>query len=109
MGLATSGRMLSSQDVAPRFFRFDEFELDGHRLELRRGGAPIKVDALVLRLLVCLVRRPGSLVTKEEIVAEVWAGRAVADNVLTVSMARLRKAIGQSRGGREFVATAYGR
>jgi DNA-binding winged helix-turn-helix (wHTH) protein len=90
-------------------FRFDEFELDTDALELRRAGVTLKVDALVLRLLACLVRHAGSLVTKEEIVAEVWQGRAVADNVLTVSMARLRKALDCGRDGREIVATVYGR
>lgn len=93
----------------PAILKFDDFELDADGLELRRGGTPIKVDALVIRLLSCLVRRAGVLITKEEIFAEVWEGRAVADNVLTVSMARLRKALGHRRGEREFVTTSYGR
>src|SRR6476659_5167134 len=90
-------------------FLFDEFEFDAERLELRRTGELQKADALVLRLLAALVARPGQLVTKEELVDDVWAGRAVADNVITVSMARLRKVLGDRRGEREFVATAYGR
>jgi DNA-binding winged helix-turn-helix (wHTH) protein len=90
-------------------FAFDEFELDAERLELRRSGAPLKVDALVLRLLVALVRNPGQLVSKDELVDDVWEGRAVADNVLTVSMARLRKTLGHARGAREFVINVYGR
>jgi DNA-binding winged helix-turn-helix (wHTH) protein len=88
---------------------FDEFELDEARLELRRAGQVVKADALVLKLLAVLARNSGRLVTKDELVDAVWEGRAVADNVLTVSMARLRKTLGHRRGEREFVATVYGR
>jgi len=90
-------------------YTFDDFELDGDDLELRRNGTLLKVDALVLRLLSVLVRNAGRLVTKEELIEEVWDGRAIADNAITVSMARLRKTLGESRKSRELIATAYGR
>jgi DNA-binding winged helix-turn-helix (wHTH) protein len=90
-------------------YTFDDFELDGDDLELRRNGSLLKVDALVLRLLSVLVRNAGRLVTKEELIEEVWDGRAIADNAITVSMARLRKTLGESRKNRELIATAYGR
>jgi DNA-binding winged helix-turn-helix (wHTH) protein len=90
-------------------FGFDEFELDAELLEVRCAGKAVKVDALVVRLLLVLVGNAQRLVTKEELVEQVWNGRAVADNVITVSMARLRKALGHRQGEREFVVTVYGR
>lgn len=90
-------------------FAFDAFELDSERQELWRDRKRVKIEALVIRLLIALVRNAGKLVTKDELVEEVWEGRAVADNVITVSMARLRKALEDKRGEREFVATVYGR
>ena len=89
-------------------FAFDEFELDAERLSLRRAGRSIKLESSALRLLVALVRNAGELLSKDDLVEEVWEGRAVADNVITVAMARLRKALVGGRGGREFVATVYG-
>ena len=71
-------------------FAFDDFELDAERLELRRAGRLIKADQVVLRLLARLLRSPGQLVTKDELVEDVWEGRAVADTAITVSMAGLR-------------------
>jgi DNA-binding winged helix-turn-helix (wHTH) protein/tetratricopeptide (TPR) repeat protein len=88
---------------------FDDFELDAERLELRRSGKLLKVDQVVLRLLARLLRTPGQLVTKDELVEDVWEGRAVADTAITVSMARLRKALGDRRGEREVVMTVHGR
>jgi len=88
---------------------FGEFEFDDDHLELRRGGRVVKSEALAKRLLSALLRRAGELVTKDELIEEVWEGRAVADNVLTVAMARLRKALTRGRGDPEHVLTVYGR
>ena len=90
-------------------FRFDEFELDPDRLELRRTGSPLKADAIALRLLVVLVRQAGQLVTKDELITLVWDDRSVSDNVLTVTMTRLRKTLGHKTGEREFIKNVHGR
>lgn len=90
-------------------YAFDDFELDADQLELRRAGGIVNVDALVLRVLSVLLRSAGQLVSKEQLVAQVWGGRAVADNVITVSVARLRKALDDKRGEDERVSTVYGR
>ncbi|MET0343724.1 MAG: AAA family ATPase [Polyangiales bacterium] len=89
-------------------YAFDDFELDDQRLELRHRGAVVKVDRIVLRVLAVLLRSAGRLVTKDQLVEEVWEKRVVADNVLTVSVARLRRALQDRRGPREFVVTVYG-
>jgi DNA-binding winged helix-turn-helix (wHTH) protein len=89
-------------------FLFDEYELDSQRLQLRRSGKLLKLDSSALRLLAVLVRQPGTLITKHTLTAEVWEGRALADNAITVAMARLRKALVPGRGGADFIATVYG-
>ena len=90
-------------------YRFGDFELNAERLELRRANELVQADALVVRLLACLLRGAGQLLTKDQLVEEVWEGRAVADNAITVAVARLRKTLGKSEAGTDFVATAYGR
>jgi DNA-binding winged helix-turn-helix (wHTH) protein len=90
-------------------YSFHDFDFDPQRLELMRAGQPIKADALVLRLLHALVRRPGQLVSKRELIDEVWDGRVLSENVITVTMVRLRKTLGQRSGGREFIANVHGR
>jgi DNA-binding winged helix-turn-helix (wHTH) protein len=88
---------------------FEDFELDVDRRELRRGGAAIKVDPVVLRLLEVLVQSAGELVTKQSLISQVWDGRPVSENVITVAMVRLRKTLGHKPGVREFVNTVHGR
>ena len=90
-------------------FVFDDFELDAERLELRCAGELRKANRTVLLTLACLLRNAGQLVTKDELIDEVWEGRAVADTVITVATARLRKTLGQRRGEREYIENVYGR
>ena len=37
-------------------YRFGDFELNAERLELRRAAELVQADALVVRLLACLLR-----------------------------------------------------
>jgi DNA-binding winged helix-turn-helix (wHTH) protein len=90
-------------------FAFDAFELDAQRLELRHAGGVIKADPLVLRLLEALVDRAGELVTKQELLTRVWGGRAVSDNVLTVTMVRLRRTLKRDASDVELITNVFGR
>ena len=52
--------------------RFGDFELDLEAGELRRNGRRLKLQPQPFKLLVLLTRRPGHLVTREEIRQELW-------------------------------------
>jgi len=88
-------------------FEFGDFVLDDSAFELRRAGATLKVEPKVLDLLAHVVRRPGQLVTKDELIEHVWQGRALSDTVLTGTISRLRKVLGAE--GDELLVTVYGR
>jgi DNA-binding winged helix-turn-helix (wHTH) protein len=88
-------------------FVFDEFAFDDLRYQLSRAGVSLKVDAQVLTLLSYLLKNPARVVSKEELIAEVWQGRAVGDNVISVCVAKLRKALGGSRD--RCITNVYGR
>jgi DNA-binding winged helix-turn-helix (wHTH) protein len=60
-------------------FRFGEFELDTNAGELRRSGTRLRVQPQPFRLLVFLVRRAGSLVTRDEIRQELWTNDTFVD------------------------------
>ena len=87
---------------------FGEFVFDPERHLLRRNGELIKVDPQQLSLLACLVARPGSLLTREEILLQVWEGRAVTSSALSVAVAKLRKVLG-GEGKQTYIENRYGR
>jgi DNA-binding winged helix-turn-helix (wHTH) protein len=88
-------------------FAFDDFAFDDSVHELRHGGNRVKAEAQVLELLAFLLRNPGRVVTKEELIQEVWHGTALGDNVISVCVAKLRKVLGGPSN--RYIGSAYGR
>ena len=83
-------------------FLFEEFRLDRRgdglaRRDERGVFVPVSIGLRTLDILVVLVERSGSLVTKEEIMAAVW-GRTVVENAnLTVQISALRRKLDHRR------------
>jgi DNA-binding winged helix-turn-helix (wHTH) protein len=106
---SSSIQVATSAGMVGNIFAFDDFELDVQKGELRRAGVRVRADGLVLRLLEVFVRKPGELVTKQELAVRVWDGRPVSDNAMTVAIRRLRTALEDLRGEHELVLTVHGR
>jgi DNA-binding response OmpR family regulator len=77
----------------PTIHRFGDCELDEGRFELRRGGVPRHLEPQVFEVLAYLVRNRGRLVTKAELLDEVWGSRFVSESALT---SRVKAAAGRS-------------
>jgi len=88
---------------------FDDFVFDEEQGELRKANTLLKVDAKVLELLAFFLKHSGKLVSKHELFDQVWEGRVLSEKVLSVSVARLRKALGHKRGEREYIVNVIGR
>jgi DNA-binding winged helix-turn-helix (wHTH) protein len=60
---------------------------------LTRGDEEIRLEPRVMDVLVHLADRPGRIVSKEELIEHVWKARFATDDVLTVAIYALRKAL----------------
>src|SRR5215471_9483170 len=89
--------------------RFGDCELDLAGYEVRRAGRRCAVEPQVFELLAYLVRNPGRLVTKDELIAEVWGGRIVSDAALSGQIKAARQAIGDDGEQQRFIRTVHGR
>lgn len=74
--------------------RFADCVLDDARMTLTRGDAPVAVEPRVFDLIHLLVRQPGTLVTRDRLIEEVWEGRIVSDSAISACIAAARKAVG---------------
>src|SRR6476619_410760 len=90
-------------------YRFDGFELDLRRYELRRDGVPCHVEKLVFDLLAFLVRNPGRVLGREEVVDQVWQGRAVSAATISSCVKAARRALGDSGDSPTYIRTIRGR
>lgn len=82
---------------------FGRAEFDESRWELSLAGQPVALERKPLEVLLYLLRHAGEVVTKEELLSDVWAGRIVVEAVLTNAIGKLRKALEQD--GQEIVTT----
>ncbi len=91
--------------TAARSWDFGQVHLDEHSLELVVSGQAVELERKPREVLLCLLRQAGKLVTKEELVAQVWPGRIISDSALTSCMAKLRDGLGDQQ---QAIKTVHG-
>lgn len=90
-------------------YRFGAFKLIPLRRELQLGGAPVTLGSRAFDLLTALVKRQGRLVTKDELMAEVWPDTIVDENNLPAQISALRKTLAGDPGLSRCLQTEPGR
>jgi DNA-binding winged helix-turn-helix (wHTH) protein/TolB-like protein len=87
--------------------RFGVFELDARALELHKNGRVVRVRPQSLKILAMLVERPGQVIRREEIQAEVWGNETFVDfeQGLNHCIRDLRTALGDTADSPRFVQT----
>lgn len=88
---------------------FSEFKLDLTGEQLWRGGQAITLRPKAFAVLKYLLERPGRLVSKEELLEEVWRDAYVGDAVLKVCVGQLREALGDDPKSPRFIETSHRR
>src|SRR5258706_84945 len=82
-------------DAAPaERFRFGPFELQPDKRRLLEDGATTSLRPRAFDLLIALVERAGHLVTKDELLHQVWPRMVVEEAALHVQVSALRKVLG---------------
>jgi DNA-binding winged helix-turn-helix (wHTH) protein len=87
-------------------YEFDRFRLEPSEGVLRHDGCePVSLPPKAFDLLTVLVRRAGRLVTKEELLKEVWPDTFVEEANLSYNVSIIRKALGADESGEQYVET----
>jgi non-specific serine/threonine protein kinase len=84
--------------------QFGRFVLQSVERRLLDDGAPVPLGPRAFDMLTVLVGRAGELVSKEDLLQQVWPGRVVEEGNLHVHVSALRKALGD-----DAIATIPGR
>jgi DNA-binding winged helix-turn-helix (wHTH) protein len=86
-----------NRDEHAACFCFGRFEVwPGARL-LLRDGKPVELGSRAFDILVALLRSRGELVTKSQLMSQVWPSTVVDEGNLRFQMTTLRKALGDDR------------
>ncbi len=89
----------------PDRIAFGPFLLAPHNGMLFRDGELVAIGQRGALLLGALLKNPGAVITKAELMDAAWPGTAVEESNLSVQIASLRKHLGSSPDGGEWIAT----
>lgn len=92
-----------------KHYSFEAFSLDPDAFRLRCGEEEVHLQPQVFDLVRYLVENRGRLVTREELVREVWQGRYVSDAALSRTVSDARRALGDDPRDPRFIRTVHGR
>jgi DNA-binding winged helix-turn-helix (wHTH) protein/pimeloyl-ACP methyl ester carboxylesterase len=89
----------------PMRYRFGNHVLDVKRRELYSGNERIQIEPQVFDLLLHLIENRERVVTKDDLIADVWHGRIVSESTLTSRITAARHAVGDSGVRQELIRT----
>lgn len=95
--------------MAGRRLRFEEYEVDLARYELRKNGVRLRIERKPFRVLELLLRDPGELVTREELCSFLWPDAHVSfAHGLNTAVNSLRQVLGETSRESHFIETRPG-
>jgi DNA-binding response OmpR family regulator len=74
-------------------YRFGDVVLDVSRCELTRGGVPVEITPVEFKLLAAFIRHRGRVLSRGQLLDEVWGDVHTGDRVVDTHVANLRKKI----------------
>ncbi len=86
--------------------RFGVYELDRDAMELRKHGVAIRLQEQPFRVLAMLAERPGEVITREQLQAQIWGNTFVDfDQSLNKAVNRVREALNDNAGTPQYIET----
>ncbi len=73
-------------------FRVADWRVEPDRLRIWRADSEVRLEPKVMRVLLYMAGRPGEVISREELEANVWAGRVVGYDAVANTIIKLRKA-----------------
>ena len=101
--------MASQPNPSPKVV-FGPFEYDDTSGDLRKYGAPIRLQGKPLQILRLLVNRSGQIITRDELQRHLWEGTTFVDfeHGLNSAVNKLRQTLGDCADQPRYVETLWG-
>ncbi|HEY6801960.1 MAG TPA: winged helix-turn-helix domain-containing protein [Pyrinomonadaceae bacterium] len=101
-------KAFKAEDPTTHFYAFDTFVVDAGKSVLSRDGQSVPLTPKAFKILLVLVRNPGRVLKKEELIEEVWPDAFVDENNLPRNISSLRKALGEGPAEHKYIVTLPG-
>jgi len=99
---------ISERSSEKPFYAFGMFRIDPQKRLFLCEGNPISMTPKDFDLLLLLVEHRGEVMTKEELMMDLWPDTVVEEGNLNRNVSTLRKTLGESPDKHEFIVTVPG-
>jgi TolB-like protein len=86
-------------------YLFEDYALDTERRELHRGADLVAIEPKVFDLLAHVIENRRRVVSRDDLLAQVWDGRIVSESALASCINAARRAIGDSGEKQRLIKT----
>lgn len=90
-------------------FRFERCEVRVHCRQVALDGLNQPIEPLPFDLLVFLIRNRGHVVSKDQLIEQIWKSRYVTDGVIATAIQKARRAIGDHGSRPSIIVTSHRR
>jgi DNA-binding winged helix-turn-helix (wHTH) protein/Tol biopolymer transport system component len=91
--------------IQREIYEFGPYSLDPAQMLLRRAGDVVPLQPRALEMLLVLLRQRGEVVSKQELMERVWPDSFVEEGNLTQNIFLLRRELGKTPEGEEYIQT----
>ncbi len=88
-----------------RVYRFADVEVHEAEFFVTKAGKRLQIEPKAFKFLLYLLRNPGRLIPKQELLDAIWGDTAVTENSLTRNIAYLRHVLGDDLREPQFIET----
>jgi len=93
----------------PASYEFGPFSVDAGRRLLLRNGDPVPLAPKVLETLLVLIQNRDRVLSKDELLRQVWGDTSVEEGGLTRNVSILRKSLGEKPEDHQYIVTVPAR
>src|SRR5258708_5614261 len=86
-------------------YEFGPFRLDFQRHAFTKSGQPVSLPPKAFDILVLLLDRRDTLVSKSDLLSQIWPNSFVEENNLAQHVSLLRKTLGEAHGNLRYIET----
>lgn len=94
---------------AKQLYEFGPFRVDPEKELLLRGDTTVPLTPKTFQILLVLIRHKKEIVTKDELMKQVWPDTFVEEANLSRNIFLLRKALGENPQDHQYIVTVPGR
>ena len=109
VGIVYDGQIRFSKMERQVLLAFNHFQLDTGLFTLRLNNQLCPIEPQVFDLLVYLIKNRDRIISRQELLDELWSGKVVNDSTLSSCIKASRQAIGDDGKKQQCVATVHRR